>query len=340
MKYRLNKLPVKTTNNFHINDVEIDLELPKFKMNSEFEISDSKLKIKKELKEDIINSRIGFEISKYYSITIEVNDIVDDVVKIKYDFSKDDALYYKLNIIYKDNSKCDFIIDHNSIDNNSHFCHMIASINSNKNSIGNITYINRFNCNSTSFMAIENNVLNEGVITQNIIDLSGKNRVYNVFSDVLEKGRNNLNTIYIGKDNTLLDFNYFLVNSGIESNNYMNVEGALLDKAQKNFRGTIDFISGCHAAIGEEIENCVLLSDDCISRSLPQMLCGEEDVIGSHGVSSGKVSEDKLFYLMSRGYSKKEAERLIIMGSFSHILDNIPDIEIKDKLLEEIEKEI
>ena len=62
------------------------------------------------------------------------------------------------------------------------------------------------------------------------------------------------------------------------------------------------------------------------------MLCHEEDVIGSHGVSSGKVDEDKLFYIMTHGYSKKEAEKLIVMANFSKILSNILDEEIREKI--------
>ena len=120
----------------------------------------------------------------------------------------------------------------------------------------------------------------------------------------------------------------------------MRVEGAIDDNTKKVFRGTIDFKGGCKGSIGDENENCVLLSDNVISRSLPQMLCHEEDVVGSHGVSSGKVDEDKLFYIMTHGYSKKEAEKLIVMANFSKILNNINDKEIREEIISIIEEKI
>ena len=194
-----------------------------------------------------------------------------------------------------------------------------------KRSSGNITFINMLNSNSKSFYALENSLEDFSSIIHTIIDVGSSIKINNVYSEV--KGfaaQNSLNTIYFGKDQDLLDYQYYLKNIGEESNNYMNVQGVLQDSSHKKFRGTIDFVKGCSSAIGREQENCVLLSDDCISRSLPQMLCGEENVIGSHGVSSGKVSEEKLFYLMSRGYSKKEAEKVLVMAGFQEILQDVP----------------
>ena len=131
--------------------------------------------------------------------------------------------------------------------------------------------------------------------------------------------------MYIGNNSNILDMNY---NFDIKANNsksIMKVEGALFDKSKKNFRGTIDFKEGSSKSIGEENENCVLFSDTSLSRSLPMLLCHEEDVVGSHGVSSGKVSKDKLFYLMSRGLDKKEASKLIVSANFSTIINELPD---------------
>ena len=345
MKYILNKLPVKTTNGFKINDVKLDFIQPSFKMNHEFDISGdtSSLIIKKEVKHDTFTSKIGIKNEDYYDINIQIpKDVhIKDSVRIQYTFSKDEALYSKLNICFEENSSCDFIIMIDSKDEEASFSHILENVVSYGNSVGTITVINQLNQNSMSFYALENVVLENSSITHTIIDMGGKTRLYNVYSDLTEKNaKNYLNTIYIGKNDELLDFNYYLKNIGENTNNQMKVEGVIGDCCHKNFRGTIDFIKGCSNSIGEENENCVLLTDTCRSRSLPQLLCGEENVVGAHGVSSGKVSEDKLFYLMSKGYNQKEAERLIVLGNFMSILGAIPSEEVRTTLLEQIEKEI
>ena len=87
-----------------------------------------------------------------------------------------------------------------------------------------------------------------------------------------------------------------------------------MDSATKVFRGTIDFKKGCKKSIGDENEFCVLLSDNTVSRSLPMLLCSEEDIIGTHSSASGYVSDKSLFYIMSRGISRKKAYKLLLSG--------------------------
>ena len=157
---------------------------------------------------------------------------------------------------------------------------------------------------------------------------------------MLENGKNYLNNIYLGNNDNLIDMNYYLNNNGINSSNIMRVEGVLDGSAKKVFRGTIDFIEGCTNSIGDENENCILLSNKCISRSLPQMLCHEESVVGSHGVSSGRIDEDKLFYIMTHGYSKRAAEKLIVMAKFNEIIKNISDSKVIDEVQNIIEEKL
>ena len=57
-------------------------------------------------------------------------------------------------------------------------------------------------------------------------------------------------------------------------------------------------------------------------------------------ISSGKVDEDKLFYIMTHGYSRKDAEKLIVMANFSKILSNISDNKIRDEIINIIEDRI
>ena len=343
MKYILNKLPVKTTNNFKINDLKVELDLPKKYDFNEYFITDNKdLIISKKIVNKKITSKIGLEFTKYLelNITIPKNKKIKEPIILSYDFKNDDTLINKINISYEENSSCDFIIIYKSLDNGNHFQYLVENTKSNKNSIGNISYINLMNDDSMNFISIENDVLEEGTITHNNIDLNSNIRVYNIYSNVYKNANNYINNIYLGKNNNIIDMNYYLNNIGENSKNIMRVEGTLDDSSSKIFRGTIDFLEGSTNAIGDESENCILLSDEAISRSLPQMLCHEESIVGTHGVSSGKIDEDKLFYIMSHGYSKKEAEKLIIMSKFKNIISNINNKDIEEQIEYMIENKL
>ena len=128
--------------------------------------------------------------------------------------------------------------------------------------------------------------------------------------------------------------NYLInLNKPSITNSELVIEGLLNDKSKKSFKGTLDFKEGSSNSVGHENENCILLSDEAKSKSLPMMLCHEESVDGAHGVSTGKIDEDRLFYLMSRGLSKEESIKLILNANINKILSNLDNEELEEELL-------
>ena len=336
MKYRLNELPIKTTNSFKINDLEIELNVNGLNTNRLYSVEG--IEVKQKIKEENIISRVGLIFNKYLEVVINVNEVIKEPIRINYDFNNNDTLISKLIINYKENTSCNFRIKYTSLDNLEHFNYLVEVVNVEENSTGSITYINNLNSNSTNIMSFEGKVLKNSSLKHNLIDLNGKTRIYNVYLESTNyNSKNTFNNVYIGKKDSIIDMNYYLKNIGKNSYNSLKVEGVLDDNSKKNFRGTLDFIEGSKNSIGEEYENCLLLSDSAVSRSLPMMLCHEEDVNGTHSESTGKISEDKLFYLMSRGMSKSDAKKLIIKSNFTTIINEISDNKTKEEVLELID---
>lgn len=346
MKYRLNKLTPKTTNHFKINDFEIELEKPMVKEISNYHIEGKeleKIKVKTIIKTKKLETKIGLDFPKYLEIkiTIPENVRIKDPIQLTHSFQKEELLPTNIIIHYEKSSEANFIIKYDSIDSNIHWNYTRENISLEENAKGNITYWNNLNQNSINMIAFEGEIKDNSNLTHNLIDNGGNIRVYN--ADIDNKGyhaENIFNMIYIGKGNQKIDINYNFKNISKKSINRLTVEGVLSDYSKKNFRGIIDFKKESVDSIGEENENCVLLSNTCKSTSLPMLLCEEENVVGSHGESSGKVSKDKLFYLMSRGFSKKEAERFIVMANFNNIIKEIPNIQLQEEIKEIISNSI
>ena len=84
----------------------------------------------------------------------------------------------------------------------------------------------------------------------------------------------------------------------------------------------------------------MILSNKAKSKSMPVLLCHEEDVNGEHGVSSGKLDEDKLFYIMTKGISYDDARKLIVKANFNNIINKITNKELKKEIISEIDKKI
>jgi Fe-S cluster assembly protein SufD len=77
----------------------------------------------------------------------------------------------------------------------------------------------------------------------------------------------------------------------------------------------------------------IITSDQASVEVNPILLIDEYDVKAGHGATIGKIEEDVLYYLMSRGLSKKEAERLIINGFLQPVIDEIDDEPLKERFV-------
>lgn len=90
---------------------------------------------------------------------------------------------------------------------------------------------------------------------------------------------------------------------------------------------------------GKSSSNCsqksrgIIVSDGSSIKVQPVLLIDEFDVMANHGASIGKIDEEGLYYLMSRGISKHEAEALIIRGFLGPILKEIKDEKIREKIV-------
>lgn len=137
---------------------------------------------------------------------------------------------------------------------------------------------------------------------------------------------------YICKKDQLLDMNHIVYHTGKKSECQMKVNGTLLDGASKTYRGTIDFKKGCAGAKGNEIEEVLLLSPKAVNKSIPVILCDEEDVEGEHGATIGRLSKEVLFYMQSRGISEAEAEKIMSRAKIQAAASLLPDEDIKEKI--------
>ena len=325
---KLNETPVRTAKNFRINNIKLEnIEIPE--VIPEFEnvtiIGDtSKIDIEQNTINTDTNLIYGLsdeftnqvKIQANQKIKLNINDAQNkkEKAEAEIDFKFDDensVLIDDIEITANENTKSTVIIKYTSNQESENYHNGIIKAKAEKNSELNIVLINLMNTKSNNFLAIENDFEENAKINYTIIDFGGKNSITNYYSNLLgDSCDNQLNTIYLGKENQLFDLNYIGELRGKKSNIDIEVQGALKDVAKKHFKGTIDFKKGCKKATGNENEACMLLSDTAKSIALPMLLCSEEEVEGNHSSSAGKIGEKELFYIMSRGFELKEAMKL------------------------------
>lgn len=131
-----------------------------------------------------------------------------------------------------------------------------------------------------------------------------------------------------------LDMNFIAEQTGRETQSLMNVYGTLKDSAKKTYRGTIDFKRGCTGSVGNELEETLLLSPDVVNKSIPLILCDEEDVQGEHGATIGRLDESVLFYMNTRGISLEEAQKMMARAKIARVAAFVGDDEEAQKALD------
>lgn len=277
-----------------------------------------------------------------YIINIPENEKVSK--HLFFDYKLDllnNSLFDNITIVSGKYSEATVVINYDSISDEDMFHNGIIKIYADDNSKLNLVIIQTLNDTSINFDSIVTFAGYKSEINTSVIDIGAYTSIKSYTSYLVgENSSATLKNVYFGSNNNFLDMNYVMNHIGKKSNSSIIVKGALKDGAKKIFRGTIDFKTGATRSTGEESENVILLSDNIKNDSVPLLLCGEDDVSGAHAASVGKINEAKLFYLMSRGFSKKEANKIIIEGEFSSIINIVPDEKILEKVMDIIKRRL
>ena len=137
-------------------------------------------------------------------------------------------------------------------------------------------------------------------------------------------------------DEDCYDINCEAIHLGKCTESAIRASGVLADEATKLMRGTIDFRTDCSGSVGNESEDVLLMDETAHNQSVPVILCAEEDVVGNHGATIGRPSEEVLYYMESRGIGEKEALRMLSRAKILSVAGKIPDAKLRECILQSI----
>ena len=131
-----------------------------------------------------------------------------------------------------------------------------------------------------------------------------------------------LDGVYFGEGAQIHDSRVFVNHLGKNTNSNMITKGVLGDRSSSIFTGTIHIAEGAIKTESHQENRNILLSEEATAQSVPnlEILC--DDVICSHGSSVGPIEEEIYHYVMSRGISKVDADKMLIKGFFNEIIND------------------
>jgi Fe-S cluster assembly protein SufD len=166
----------------------------------------------------------------------------------------------------------------------------------------------------------------------------GKIRIQN---DLAGQGAESTVTgAYFADGSQHLDYDTFQEHIAPNTTSDFAFKGALRDTATAVWRGMIRVERDAQKTNAYQENRNLLLSPDAHADSIPGLEILANDVRCTHGATLGQVDREQLFYLMARGLSRGEAERLIVRGFFQDILDRIDLEPVREALAQALETRI
>jgi Fe-S cluster assembly protein SufD len=113
-------------------------------------------------------------------------------------------------------------------------------------------------------------------------------------------------------------------------------KGALKERSRSEYSGLIKVMKGAQGTDAYQANRNLVLSEDAIARSIPQLEIEANEVRCTHGATVSPVEEEHLFYLMSRGIDRVTAQKLVVFGFFGDVLDRIRVPAVREGLAQAI----
>ncbi|MDA7977174.1 MAG: Fe-S cluster assembly protein SufD [Pirellulales bacterium] len=117
-------------------------------------------------------------------------------------------------------------------------------------------------------------------------------------------------------------------------------KGGLQDQSRMVWRGMIKVDPGADKTDGYQRNDNLMLSDDARADSIPGLEIEADDVICTHGATTGRVDDEQIFYLQARGLTRNEATRVIVAGFFQQVFDRITIPSVREALGHAIRRRI
>jgi Fe-S cluster assembly protein SufD len=144
-----------------------------------------------------------------------------------------------------------------------------------------------------------------------------------------------LSGAYFSLKNQHMDIKTVQNHNAPNTNSRAFYKGAVKDNGRAIYQGLIEVEQDAPLTDAYMTNKNLILGDGARADSIPSLKIKNNDVKCSHGSTTGKIDENEVFYLMTRGLSTSEAEKMVILGYFEEVLEKIPK-QIVDELREAV----
>lgn len=147
-------------------------------------------------------------------------------------------------------------------------------------------------------------------------------------------------SVVIGRGKQRENFTTEIIHYGKDTEGHILKHGVVKDESIAIFNGIGKITNGAIGSNAVQESRILMLSDRARGDANPILLIEEDEVTAGHAASVGRMDPLQMFYLMSRGITKEDAERLVIHGFLAPVVDKLTIESVKKQLTEVIERKV
>jgi Fe-S cluster assembly protein SufD len=275
----------------------------------------------------------------YIPKNVEVSEPIQAV------FVQDNAeanLFNHVIVVAEDNSSVTYVENYiSTVETSNNLVNILTEVVANVNARvrygavdtlakGTTTYVNRRGvAGRDSHIEWALGLMNEGnTISENTTNLLGDGSI------------GDTKTVVVGRGEQTQNFTTKVVHFGKNTVGNILNHGVVKESATAIFNGIGKIEHGASKSDAQQTSRVLMLSEKARGDANPILLIDEDDVVAGHAASVGRVDPVQLYYLMSRGIRKEEAERLVIHGFLAPVVNQLPIEGVKKQLTEVIERKV
>ncbi|RXJ01798.1 Fe-S cluster assembly protein SufD [Anaerobacillus alkaliphilus] len=251
------------------------------------------------------------------------------------------GLFNHVLIVADENSTVTYVENYVSEDNETAVANIIAEVYALQGSTVSFGAVDNFATGVTTYVVRRGHTERDAKILWALGQFNDGNTVSENKTFLVGEGSfTDKKTVTIGTGEQRQNFTSHVVHYGKHTEGLILTHAVMKDSATSIFNGISKIEHGASKSNGVQTERVLMLSEKARGDANPILLIDEDDVTAGHAASVGRIDPLQMFYLMSRGIPKKEAERLVIHGFLAPVVKEMPVDAVKTRLIEVIERKV
>jgi len=254
----------------------------------------------------------------------------------------DAALFNHVLVVAEESSSLTYVenyLSHN--EENENIANVITEVIAHDNAKISFGAVDNFASGTTTYMNRRGVTYRDASIDWALGQMNDGNTVFeNITHLIGDNSTGHTKTVTVGRGKQIQNFSTKTSHVGKDTEAHILQHGVMKDRSTAIFNAIGKIEHGATRSNAEQESRMLMLSEKARGDANPILLIDENDVTAGHAASVGRVDPLQMYYLMSRGITKEEAQRLIIHGFLAPVVNQLPIESVRNQLTELIERKV